>query len=254
MTTKIIIINDTMFTFEEDGMQFDVVIENGRIVTISNVREGKMKKPADKYVTNASAAGQAALRTLKEAIMAEPQIQTWEVDGFPVTVCKSGAGYYAGCYCDEGPYTRIGGYSSGPALVLHWMYAQRIGLNMDHDGDNNLIDSNIQDAIEDGRLNLGQYANMASKLAGVDSAIIEQTVRMQAAYALEAEPDELKILRAANETLTQRIEKATVKYRELVAKYNSLVAAYNNMYAKLENASKANAHMRWLLGKNNITI
>ncbi len=235
MSTKIIA-NGTMYTFEEDGMQFDATIENGRIVTISDVREGKMKKPEYKYVTSASTAGASALKTLEAAVMAEPKVQKWEVDDFPVTVCKSGAGYYAGCYCDEGPYTRISGYSSGPALVLHWMYTQVIGIgdnDVDEDGD-----QNIQDAIDDGRLTLGQYANMVSKLAGVG----------------EEEPDEVKALRAANEALTQRIEKAAIKYREFVAKYNSLVAAYNDMYAKLDNANKANAHMRWLLGKNNIAI
>ena len=235
MSTKIII-NGSSFTFEEDGMQFDATIENGRIVSITDVREGKMKKPADKYITNASAAGQAALRTLEEAVMAEPKIQTWDVDDYPVTVCRSGAGYYAGCYSEEGPYTRISGYSSGPALVLHWMYSQRVGLSIDSDGDS--VDTNIQDAIDAGRLTIGQYTNMLSKLAGVG----------------EEEPDELKTLREANEALTQRIEKAAVKYREFVAKYNSLVAAYTDMYAKLDSANKANAHMRWLLGKNNIAI
>ena len=116
------------------------------------------------------------------------------------------------------------------------MYSQRVGLSIDSDGDS--VDTNIQDAIDAGRLTIGQYTNMLSKLAGVG----------------EEEPDELKTLREANEALTQRIEKAAVKYREFVAKYNSLVAAYNDMYAKLDSANKANAHMRWLLGKNNIAI
>jgi hypothetical protein len=238
MSTKIIV-NGTMFTFEEDGLQFDAVIENGRIVTVSDVREGKMKKPEDKYITNGSTAGTTALKALETAVMAEPRIQAWEVDGYQVAVYKSGAGYYAGCYCDDGPYTRISGYSSGPALILHWMYKTIIGISDDNDGeDDENGDQNIQDAIDDGRLTLGQYANMISKLASVG----------------EEEPDELKILRETNETLTQRIEKAAIKYRELVTKYNNLVAAYNYAYAKLDNANKANAHMRWLLRKNNVAI
>ena len=231
MATKIII-NDTMFTFEEDGLQFDAVIENGRIVTMSNVRDGKMKKPEDKYITNASTVGTSALKTLETAIMAEPQIQAWEVDDFPVTVCKSGAGYYAGCYCDEGPYTRISGYSSGPALVLHWMYKTRVGTADDNDGED---DENGNQNIQDVHLTLGQFANIASKLVG----------------AGEDEPDDLAAqlaeLKAVHSALMERMNKAIDCYKKLRSDYKQ---TQSNLY----NANKANEHLRWLLTSNGIAI
>lgn len=49
----------------------------------------------------------------------------WNKDGYPVEILQSAAGYYAGCYCEEGPYCRVSWYGNDKMVVAHWMYFNR---------------------------------------------------------------------------------------------------------------------------------
>lgn len=204
-------IDGERLTFAEGGIIFDAVINNSRLVELTDIRDGDLKKPSDKYVTNASAAGSAALATFEAAAMADTRVKNWRIDDLPVVVCNSAAGYYAGCMTYTGEhYTRISEYAPTPAFVLHWI-------------------------VKHAPATLGEVANAASKVVEVEQekqeaddtvaalrkriAALEDTLDKARAYykdmrmafrqqqALAAE------LAAANKVLEARLNKAIDWYK-----------------------------------------
>ena len=202
MFTKIIENENNVFTFYAEGLAFTVNFNDNTI-------GGVEKEPAPVGAkTTKSKWGADVLKRFEDFVMSNEDVANWTVDGLPVKAYQSGAGWYAGCYCDQGPYCRISDYSDEKALMLHWIY----------------FNSPTYEEGEEGEEESEEVCHDEDRDEIIDRLYIE------------------------NDMLRSRIADAEKYYRELAHKYNELLAAYNAVNNNLFNANAANNRLRYLLG------
>jgi len=94
-----------MFIFEQNMCRVDRVFSVETVITAPEIKGLKKAELEKRFIDFCLA-----------------QCADWTVDELPVQICKSAAGYYAGCIDPyEGPYCRISGYGDDRMIVAHWM-------------------------------------------------------------------------------------------------------------------------------------
>ena len=109
---------EVLFVNEKTKQFFRVMLDSNNIVAVSQMFF-HLPEETGKKLTMAEQ--ETLFQNVKTFIVSE--IGDYSCDGYPIRVCHSGAGYYIGCYCEDGPYCRISeGYSDFPEEAWCYLY------------------------------------------------------------------------------------------------------------------------------------
>ena len=112
--------NKINFVNEAKEFHFSVEVENEKV---KNIGDMHFYIPTERGKELSLSEQEELFKKVKKFILAETA--NYDIDGYHVSVYRSAAGYYVGCFCEDGPYCRLSGYSDYAEEAWIWLYEQR---------------------------------------------------------------------------------------------------------------------------------
>lgn len=113
---------NNMLAFVNNGYGFKAKLDNGKADSISLFRKIDTFGLGKGWTLRSKKGEELADSFVKAALNYN---STWTIDGLPVQILKSGAGYYAGCFDYGpfgGPYCRVSEYFDTKVECAAWMW------------------------------------------------------------------------------------------------------------------------------------